>query len=180
MYIFAGIVLMFMPFLFLIFVAKNTSELLKIEENIKLPDNISLLNSINTNYFIIKQSLLEEHKFTENEALKICNTFKKTQYSMLCYIAGGFIQFFGIVVYSIMLFFGSDIAILYRENSNQLATYIAMVIIACITFWIFYGSQLFEYMGLTKAKNAIDSAISALFKAQDKLQNKKEIMGSKK
>lgn len=173
-----GIVIIFMPVIFLIFLARNVTNLMEVEKTIELPSSISLLNPVYKNYAILKQNLLENHKFSEKDALKVCNIFKSMQLSVLSYIGGGILQVFGIVFYIIWAYIKTDFFILYRENPNQLGSDITIITMVCISFWIFYGNQLFDYIGLYKAKKAINFAISALFKAQESLQKKVIVFAS--
>ena len=167
-----GVLIIFMPFAFLIPLAKNTMKLIKIEETVKLPLSVSLLNPVKTNHTILMQYLLEDTKLIESEALEICNVFKATQRSMIGYISGGILQVFSILLYCIWGYTNIDIHMLYTVNPNQLGAYIAIPIMASITFWIFYGNQLFEYIGFDKVTRAVNSAINVLFEALDKLQKK--------
>lgn len=167
-----SILIIFMPFIFLIPLAKNTMKLMEIEETTKLPSSISLLSSVDKNHTTLMQYLTEDIKLIEAEALKICNIFKATQQSVIGYIGGGILQVFSILLYCIWIYKNIDFQIFYNTNLNQLSVYIGTVIMACVTFWIFYGNQLLEYIGFNKVKRAINAVISVLFETMETLQKK--------
>lgn len=172
MSIFIGFVIIFMPFLPLIMVAKYGTKMLELEDEIVLPSTISFANPIKMNYDILKVYLLEELSFVEKEANKICSDFKKFQLYIFLYLIVGAIQLFSIITYSVSVLSNINLKELYTENANIFGAYIAIPIMAFVTFWIFYGNELFHYIGLDKASRIINQTISVFLKLIESLQKK--------
>lgn len=168
MKIFIDMFIIFMPFVFVVFLIRNISKLIEIEKTIQFPQYISLQNSVNQNYIILKQHLLENPKLTEAEVLEICKIFKNAQLSIINYILGGVLQLICILLYCEHI----DWADICTVNGSAQC---AVVLASCVTFWIFYGKQFFEYIGLYRIKDTIDVVIDTLFKVSCKLE--KAIVG---
>lgn len=163
-----GAVIFLMPFLFILPLVRKMTRLMTIEEKIQLPSSVSMLNSVNTNFEIINQYLTEKH-ISKEIILDICNLFKSVQLFVVLYFIGGILQVFSIILYGIWVVKNFDFYNFLNDNSGQFTAYFVLLIFSCITFWIFYGKNFFEYLGFHRVEKYIDFAVSALFVICDKL-----------
>lgn len=169
-----GILIVFFPFIPLCIVAYWFTGLMKLEEQkIAIPLTVSPFNTIKQNSEIITNYLMSDSHVDSAIIKSVCKTVKNCQLSMLFYLIVGPLQFFSIFIYSFSLLNDfENIRMLYENNPNQLAAYIVFPLMAFVTFWIFYGSNFFTYVGLEKSEKIISKAIHNLLDLSRKIEKK--------
>jgi hypothetical protein len=172
MAIILGIIMVFFPFVPLIFVANWATKLMQFEKY-DIPYTVSLLNPIKQNSEIIINHLVSDLRVDPAIAKDACRVFRNCQISVLFYILTGPLHFISIIAYIIVLFKDyANLSFLYENSPNQLSAYIVLPIVALISFWIIYGSSFFDYVGLKKSGEKISKAIQKLFDLIEKISKK--------
>ncbi len=171
MQIFIGVLITFLPFIFFILLSRKFKLIEEIEKITKIPDSISLSKTVDENYLILKEHFIQNHNLIEHDIAKYCDIFKSVQRCVLIYKFSGIIQFIGLLAYITYNSYNTDMhKIIENPDITIILVFIPLAIF--ITFWMFYGRQILNYMGFNRTKKVIDNAIVTLFELQRKLENK--------
>ncbi|MBB6020380.1 hypothetical protein HNR77_001441 [Paenibacillus sp. JGP012] len=171
-YIFIGFLIIIIPVIPLLSIAKKGNELIEMEEMQSFELVLSWSTPIKKNHTMIYNYLVKNLDVPKERASVISDAFKALQMRAFLYILAGLIQISSIALYIVFFLSNLDFSNILLKDPNVLGIQFTMLVVSLISFWIFYGEKLFEYLGFDRVKENISNAIQISLRSMDRLINK--------